>query len=84
MESRRVVLDTASRPCEVSCSTLRSLEALADVDSAAVDGNDPLAVYLACAEARKRAVAGHRPVLIEVSEQRRFLLRDSDDNSRRR
>lgn len=32
----------------------------------AVDGNDPIAVYLACVEARERAIEGQKPVLIEV------------------
>lgn len=31
-----------------------------------VDGNDPIAVYLACVEARNRAVEGQKPMLIEV------------------
>lgn len=32
-----------------------------------MDGNDPLAVYLACKEARKKAVQGSKPILVEVS-----------------
>lgn len=35
-----------------------------------MDGNDPLAVYLACKEARKRAVEGQKPVLIEAMSYR--------------
>lgn len=37
------------------------------IETVRVDGNDPIAVYLACEEARKRAVEGQKPVLIEVS-----------------
>lgn len=32
-----------------------------------VDGNDPLAVYLASCEARRLAVEGQKPVLVEVN-----------------
>lgn len=41
-----------------------------------VDGNDPLAVLLACKEARRRAVEGQKPVLVEV----RFDLIPREEN----
>ncbi|SCV67984.1 BQ2448_105 [Microbotryum intermedium] len=37
------------------------------IETVRVDGNDPLAVYLASKEARRRAVEGQKPVLVEVS-----------------
>lgn len=37
------------------------------IETVRVDGNDPLAVYLACKEARRKAVEGQKPVLVEVS-----------------
>ena len=42
----------------------------AGVPSVVVDGNDPIAVYLAAKEAREWAVAGHGPVLIETLTDR--------------
>ncbi|WP_459524151.1 thiamine pyrophosphate-dependent dehydrogenase E1 component subunit alpha [Leuconostoc lactis] len=42
----------------------------AGVPSVVVDGNDPIAVYLAAKEARAWAVAGHGPVLIETLTDR--------------
>ena len=37
------------------------------IETVRVDGNDPLAVYLACKEARRKAVETQKPVLVEVS-----------------
>lgn len=37
------------------------------IETVRVDGNDPLAVYLACKEARRKAVEGQKPILVEVS-----------------
>ena len=42
----------------------------AGVPSVVVDGNDPIAVYLAAKEAREWDVAGHGPVLIETLTDR--------------
>lgn len=42
----------------------------AGVPSLVVDGNDPIAMYLAAKEARAWAVAGHGPVLIETLTDR--------------
>lgn len=42
----------------------------AGVPSIVVDGNDPIAVYLASKEARAWAVSGHGPVLIETLTNR--------------
>lgn len=64
--------------------------AIADVASRAaaygiagviVDGNDPIAIYQAVAEARKRAIAGEGPTLIEAKVYR-FTPHSSDDDDR--
>jgi 2-oxoisovalerate dehydrogenase E1 component alpha subunit len=46
-----------------------------------VDGNDPIAVYEAVKEARKRAVAGEGPTLIEAITYR-LTAHSSDDDDR--
>lgn len=46
-----------------------------------VDGNDPIAVYEAVAEARRHAVAGDGPTLIEAKVYR-FTPHSSDDDDR--
>ncbi|KAL8291517.1 hypothetical protein RQP46_002495 [Phenoliferia psychrophenolica] len=51
------------------------------IETVRVDGNDPLAVYLACVEARKRAVAGQCPILIEAMTYRVGHHSTSDDSS---
>ncbi|GAA6007595.1 thiamine pyrophosphate-dependent dehydrogenase E1 component subunit alpha [Rhodotorula paludigena] len=51
------------------------------IDTIRVDGNDPLAVYLACKEARKRAVDGQKPVLVEAMTYRVGHHSTSDDSS---
>ncbi|KAK4699566.1 2-oxoisovalerate dehydrogenase E1 component alpha subunit, partial [Phenoliferia sp. Uapishka_3] len=51
------------------------------IETVRVDGNDPLAVYIACVEARKRAVEGQRPILIEAMTYRVGHHSTSDDSS---
>ncbi|MBB3167409.1 thiamine pyrophosphate-dependent dehydrogenase E1 component subunit alpha [Simiduia aestuariiviva] len=46
-----------------------------------VDGNDVLAVYAACVEARKIAVENHEPVLVEAMSYRLGAHSTSDDPS---
>lgn len=46
-----------------------------------VDGNDPLAVHAAVAEARQRAIAGEGPTLVEAKVYR-FTPHSSDDDDR--
>lgn len=47
-----------------------------------VDGNDPLAVYVATQQARKRALAGEGPTLIEAVTYRLGAHTTADDPSR--
>lgn len=47
------------------------------IETVRVDGNDPLAVYLACKEARRKAVETQKPVLVEVSVPMAILARFS-------
>ncbi|GAA5891782.1 hypothetical protein JCM8208_002883 [Rhodotorula glutinis] len=51
------------------------------IDTIRVDGNDPLAVFLACKEARRRAVEGKKPVLVEAMTYRVGHHSTSDDSS---
>ncbi|GAA6061997.1 hypothetical protein JCM10212_004275 [Sporobolomyces blumeae] len=51
------------------------------IETIRVDGNDPLAVYLACKEARKRAVEGKKPILVEAMTYRVGHHSTSDDSS---
>ncbi|GAA6011788.1 hypothetical protein JCM11491_000751 [Sporobolomyces phaffii] len=54
------------------------------IETIRVDGNDPLAVYLACKDARRKAVEGSKPILVEVSTDLALvhsLTCDSDDSS---
>ncbi|KAM0751093.1 hypothetical protein T439DRAFT_325248 [Meredithblackwellia eburnea MCA 4105] len=51
------------------------------IDTVRVDGNDPLAVYLACSEARRRAVQDQKPVLVEAMTYRVGHHSTSDDSS---
>ncbi|GAA5836215.1 hypothetical protein JCM11251_007396 [Rhodosporidiobolus azoricus] len=52
------------------------------IDTIRVDGNDPLAVYIACREARRRAVEGEgRAVLVESMSYRVGHHSTSDDSS---
>ncbi|GAA6010243.1 hypothetical protein JCM10207_005684 [Rhodosporidiobolus poonsookiae] len=51
------------------------------IETVRVDGNDPLAVYLACKEARRRAVEGKKPVLVEAMTYRVGHHSTSDDSS---
>ncbi|KAM0745700.1 Dehydrogenase, E1 component [Meredithblackwellia eburnea MCA 4105] len=46
-----------------------------------VDGNDPLAVYLVCVEARRIAVENQRPVMVEAMTYRIGHHSTSDDSS---
>lgn len=46
-----------------------------------MDGNDPLAVFLVCQEARARAVATQQPILIEALSYRAGHHSTSDDAS---
>lgn len=52
-----------------------------NIHSVIVDGNDPLAVYEVTSKARKRAVEGLGPTLIEAKTYR-FLSHTSDDDDR--
>ncbi|GAA5897786.1 hypothetical protein JCM5296_006074 [Sporobolomyces johnsonii] len=51
------------------------------IETVRVDGNDPLAVYLACKEARRKAVEGKKPVLVEAMTYRVGHHSTSDDSS---
>ncbi|KDE06880.1 hypothetical protein MVLG_02768 [Microbotryum lychnidis-dioicae p1A1 Lamole] len=51
------------------------------IETVRVDGNDPLAVYLASKEARRRAVEGQKPVLVEAMSYRVGHHSTSDDSS---
>ncbi|KAI9017667.1 thiamine diphosphate-binding protein [Gaertneriomyces semiglobifer] len=51
------------------------------MDTVRVDGNDALAVYNVVKEARRRAIAEHRPVLIEAMTYRVSHHSTSDDSS---
>ncbi|KAJ8297248.1 2-oxoisovalerate dehydrogenase subunit alpha, mitochondrial [Rhodotorula toruloides] len=51
------------------------------IETVRVDGNDPLAVYLACKEARRKAVEGQKPVLVEAMTYRVGHHSTSDDSS---
>ncbi|GAA5858264.1 hypothetical protein JCM8547_004626 [Rhodosporidiobolus lusitaniae] len=51
------------------------------IDTVRVDGNDPLAVYLVCKEARRRAVEGKKPVLVEALSYRVSHHSTSDDST---
>ncbi|GAA5883603.1 hypothetical protein JCM3774_002108 [Rhodotorula dairenensis] len=51
------------------------------IETVRVDGNDPLAVYLACQEARRKAVEGQKPVLVEAMTYRVGHHSTSDDSS---
>ncbi|BGP12278.1 hypothetical protein JCM10213_000026 [Rhodosporidiobolus nylandii] len=51
------------------------------IETIRVDGNDPLAVYLASKEARRRAVEGQKPVLVEAMSYRVGHHSTSDDSS---
>ncbi|SCZ91398.1 BZ3500_MvSof-1268-A1-R1_Chr1-2g01382 [Microbotryum saponariae] len=51
------------------------------IETVRVDGNDPLAVYLASKEARRRAVEGQNPVLVEAMSYRVGHHSTSDDSS---
>lgn len=46
------------------------------IDTIRVDGNDPLAVFLACKEARRRAVEGKKPVLVEVRRRQSLCVHE--------
>ncbi|GAA5885491.1 hypothetical protein JCM16303_002224 [Sporobolomyces ruberrimus] len=51
------------------------------IETIRVDGNDPLAVYLACKEARRKAVEGSKPILVEAMSYRVSHHSTSDDSS---
>ncbi|GAA6040963.1 hypothetical protein JCM8097_000514 [Rhodosporidiobolus ruineniae] len=51
------------------------------IDTLRVDGNDPLAVLVGCREARRRAVQGQKPVLVEAMSYRVGHHSTSDDSS---
>ncbi|GAA5899333.1 thiamine pyrophosphate-dependent dehydrogenase E1 component subunit alpha [Sporobolomyces salmoneus] len=51
------------------------------IETIRVDGNDPLAVYLVCKEARRKAVEGSKPVLVEAMSYRVSHHSTSDDSS---
>lgn len=51
------------------------------IEAIRVDGNDPLAVYLACTEARRRAIEACRPVIVEAMSYRVGHHSTSDDSS---
>ncbi|KWU41586.1 hypothetical protein RHOSPDRAFT_22708 [Rhodotorula sp. JG-1b] len=51
------------------------------IETVRVDGNDPLAVYLACKEARRKAVETQKPVLVEAMTYRVGHHSTSDDSS---
>ncbi|KAH8923997.1 branched-chain alpha-keto acid dehydrogenase E1-alpha subunit [Atractiella rhizophila] len=51
------------------------------IETIRVDGNDPIAVYLATKEARRRATEGEKPVLIEALSYRVGHHSTSDDSS---
>jgi 2-oxoisovalerate dehydrogenase E1 component alpha subunit len=51
------------------------------IEGVAVDGFDPIAVYLAVRQARERAVAGAGPTLVEAKCYR-FLSHTTDDDDR--
>lgn len=51
------------------------------IDTVRVDGNDPVAVYVACQEARRRAVDGQKAVLVEAMSYRVGHHSTSDDSS---
>ncbi|GAA5964636.1 hypothetical protein JCM21900_005002, partial [Sporobolomyces salmonicolor] len=51
------------------------------IETVRVDGNDPLAVYLACKEARRKAVEAKKPVLVEAMTYRVGHHSTSDDSS---
>ncbi|KAK4052229.1 hypothetical protein OIO90_004451 [Microbotryomycetes sp. JL221] len=51
------------------------------IETIRVDGNDPLAVYVACVEARNKAVKEQKPVLVEAMSYRVGHHSTSDDSS---
>ncbi|KAK4050377.1 hypothetical protein OIV83_003446 [Microbotryomycetes sp. JL201] len=51
------------------------------IETIRVDGNDPLAVYIACVEARNKAVEQQKPVLVEAMSYRVGHHSTSDDSS---
>lgn len=69
---------------QTAAQTLAQKGVAAGVPAIRVDGNDPVAVYLATASAREYALAGNGPVLIEALTYRSGSHTMSDDPTRYR
>lgn len=69
---------------QTAAATLAQKGVAAGVAAIRVDGNDPVALYLATRSAREHAVAGGGPVLIEAVTYRTGSHTMSDDPSRYR
>lgn len=84
MGSHRADRATASRQsgvCTPHFSVAGRVSQLLTRVALAVDGNDPLAVYVTCQEARRKAIETQKPILIEALSYRVGHHSTSDDST---